>query len=168
MMRQVLKRYEGIRSSSPRTCPTPARPSTTRAWRVQGQYLLLLRCGRLNGMSEFGLALSDDGYHFKIHPEPVMKRPRKDLQSPRTRASRTRASRRWATRTTSSTAVTRPAAPDGPGEDQGLPEDRAHGPDHRDRLPQLRAVPGEDRRMYVRFERPNWGRPASGSATRPT
>ncbi len=34
-------------------------------------YVLVLRCGRMDGRSVFGLATSDDGYNFAVHPEPI-------------------------------------------------------------------------------------------------
>ncbi|MBN1270061.1 MAG: glycoside hydrolase family 130 protein [Kiritimatiellae bacterium] len=73
-MRQVLKRYEGNPIISPKDMPYPCEHVyNSGATRYKGKYLLLLRCGRLHSRSEFGLATSDDGFHFQIHPEPVMK-----------------------------------------------------------------------------------------------
>ena len=42
------------------------------AARCDGRYLLVFRSHRRNGRSILGLAESDDGYHFRVRPEPFM------------------------------------------------------------------------------------------------
>jgi predicted GH43/DUF377 family glycosyl hydrolase len=42
------------------------------AARYDGRYLLVFRSHRRNGRSILGLAESDDGYHFRVRPEPFM------------------------------------------------------------------------------------------------
>jgi predicted GH43/DUF377 family glycosyl hydrolase len=71
--RHVLKRYEGNPIITPEDMPYPCEHVyNSAAAKYNGQYVLLLRCGRLHSRSEFGLAMSDNGYDFRIHPEPVM------------------------------------------------------------------------------------------------
>ena len=75
MMRQVLTRYKGNPIIKPSDMPYPCETVyNSGVAKYKDKYVLLLRCGRLHGMSEFGLAMSDDGFNFKIHPEPVMKK----------------------------------------------------------------------------------------------
>jgi len=73
MMRTVLTRFEGNPIISPKDMPYPCEHVyNSGATKMGDKYVLLLRCGRLHGRSEFGLALSDDGFNWKIEPEPVM------------------------------------------------------------------------------------------------
>ncbi|NCC52613.1 MAG: glycosidase [Spartobacteria bacterium] len=74
MQREVLKRYEGNPIITPKDMPYPCEHVyNSGVAKYKGQYVLLLRCGRLHSRSEFGVAFSDDGYNFTVHPEPVMK-----------------------------------------------------------------------------------------------
>lgn len=72
-MRKVLTRYKGNPIISAADMPYPCEHVyNSGAAKHKDQYVLLLRCGRLHSRSDFGVAFSDDGYNFKIHPEPVM------------------------------------------------------------------------------------------------
>jgi beta-1,2-mannobiose phosphorylase / 1,2-beta-oligomannan phosphorylase len=71
----VLQKYEGNPILSPKDMPFPCETVyNSGAARFKDKYVLLLRCGRLDGRSVFGLAMSEDGYHFVVHPEPVFSR----------------------------------------------------------------------------------------------
>jgi predicted GH43/DUF377 family glycosyl hydrolase len=72
-MRQVLQRYEGNPILKPQDMPYPCEHVYNSAVAKLGKkYVMLLRCGRLHSRSEFGVAFSDDGYTWNVHPEPVM------------------------------------------------------------------------------------------------
>jgi len=68
----ILKKYEGnpiiSAKDMPYACETVYNSGVAK---LNGKYVLLLRVGRQDGRSVFGLATSVDGYHFDIHPEPV-------------------------------------------------------------------------------------------------
>ncbi len=161
-MRQVLTRYKGNPIIKPSDMPYPCETVyNSGVAKYNGQYVLLLRCGRLHGMSEFGLATSDDGFNFKIHPEPVMtaakeglfKEPEnKGVEDPRiTQIGDTY----YIFYSCYSTR----------GFQMGLAQTK----DFRkfDRIALTTAIdyrncvlfPEKIDGMYVRFERPNWGRP---------
>jgi predicted GH43/DUF377 family glycosyl hydrolase len=72
---QILKKYELNPILSPKDMPFPCETVyNSGAAKFKDKYVLLLRCGRHDGRSVFGLAMSDDGYHFEVHPEPVFSR----------------------------------------------------------------------------------------------
>lgn len=76
----VLIKYPGNPIITPRDVPFPCETVyNSGAARLGDQYALLLRCGRYDGRSVFGLALSDDGYHFEVKPEPVFSRATKGV-----------------------------------------------------------------------------------------
>ncbi len=71
----VLTKYSGNPIISPKGMPFPCETVyNSGVAKFKDKYVLLLRCGRHDGRSVFGLAMSDDGYHFQIHPEPVFSR----------------------------------------------------------------------------------------------
>ena len=162
MMRKVLKRYEGNPIIKPTDMPYPCETVyNSGVAKYNGKYVLLLRCGRLHGMSEFGLATSDDGFHFKIHPEPVMtkategifKEPEnKGVEDPRITqigdtyyifysCYSTRGFQMGLAKTKDFLKIERIAL--------------TTAIDYRNCVLFPEKIDG----MYVRFERPNWGRP---------
>ena len=162
MMRKVLKRYEGNPIIKPTDMPYPCETVyNSGVAKYNGKYVLLLRCGRLHGMSEFGLATSDDGFHFKIHPEPVMtkategifKEPEnKGVEDPRITqigdtyyifysCYSTRGVQMGLAKTKDILKIERIAL--------------TTAIDYRNCVLFPEKIDG----MYVRFERPNWGRP---------
>ena len=162
MMRKVLKRYEGNPIIKPTDMPYPCETVyNSGVAKYNGKYVLLLRCGRLHGMSEFGLATSDDGFHFKIHPEPVMtkategifKEPEnKGVEDPRVTqigdtyyifysCYSTRGFQMGLAKTKDFLKIERIAL--------------TTAIDYRNCVLFPEKIDG----MYVRFERPNWGRP---------
>ncbi len=162
MMRKVLTRYPGNPIIKPLDMPYPCETVyNSGVAKYNGKYVLLLRCGRLNGMSEFGLATSDDGFHFKIHPEPVMtkategifKEPEnKGVEDPRITqigdtyyifysCYSTRGFQMGLAKTKDFLKIERIAL--------------TTAIDYRNCVLFPEKIDG----MYVRFERPNWGRP---------
>ena len=76
----VLRKHEGNPIITPKDMPFPCETVyNAGATTYQGKQVILLRCGRHDGRSVFGLAMSEDGYHFKIHPEPVFSRATEGL-----------------------------------------------------------------------------------------
>lgn len=162
-MRQVLKRYAGNPIIRPQDMPYPCEHVyNAGACRFRGKYLLLLRCGRLHSRSEFGLALSDDGYHFQIHPEPVMtpategifaKAENKGIEDPRITQIGDDYYIFYSCYSTRGFQI-------------GLAKTRDFL--HFERLALTTAIdyrncvlfPEKINGMYVRFERPNWGNPS--------
>lgn len=69
----LIRRWEGnpalTRDDMPFPCNTVFNAA---AVRHEGEFLLLLRVEDLRGRSVLALACSEDGYHFDVHPEPVM------------------------------------------------------------------------------------------------
>ena len=162
MMRKVLTRYKGNPIIKPSDMPYPCETVyNSGVAKYNGKYVLLLRCGRLNGMSEFGLATSDDGFHFKIHPEPVMKKAtegifkepeNKGVEDPRITqigdtyyifysCYSTRGFQMGLAKTKDFLKIDRIAL--------------TTAIDYRNCVLFPEKIDG----MYVRFERPNWGRP---------
>ena len=162
MMRKVLERYKGNPIIKPSDMPYPCETVyNSGVAKYNGKYVLLLRCGRLHGMSEFGLATSDDGFNFKIHPEPVMtkategifKEPEnKGIEDPRITQM-------------GDTYYIFYSCYSTRGFQMGLAKTK----DFKkfDRMALTTAIdyrncvlfPEKIDGMYVRFERPNWGRP---------
>ena len=69
----VLTKYAGNPIISPKDMPFPCETVyNSGAAKFKDKYVLLLRCGRQDGRSVWGLAMSEDGFHFQIHPEPVL------------------------------------------------------------------------------------------------
>jgi len=89
----VLTKYSGNPIISPKGMPFPCETVyNSGVAKFKDKYVLLLRCGRHDGRSVFGLAMSDDGYHFQIHPEPVFSRATEGIfNAPETREWKTRA-----------------------------------------------------------------------------
>ena len=161
-MESVLTRYKGNPIIKPADMPFPCETVyNSGATRFKDKYLMLLRCGRHHGRSEFGLAVSTDGFHFDVHPEPVMvaategmfaKPENKGIEDPRI----TRMGDDYFI--FYSCYSTR-------GFQMGLAKTRDFK--HFDRLGLTTAVdyrncvlfPEKINGLYVRFERPNWGRP---------
>jgi len=71
--KDLLHRYEGnpilTLMDIPYRCNTVFNGAPLK---VDGQYLLLLRIEGQQGYSFFAMARSDDGYHFKVDPEPCI------------------------------------------------------------------------------------------------
>ncbi|MBR5768974.1 MAG: glycosidase, partial [Clostridia bacterium] len=71
MGKVMLKKYEGNPIITPKDMPFKCETVyNSGAAKLGDEYILLLRCGRTDGRSVFGLARSKDGYNFEIHPEP--------------------------------------------------------------------------------------------------
>ena len=74
-MKVVCKKYENNPILTKDDIPYPAGGVyNSGAIKHNGKYILLLRVLLLDGDSVFGYAESQDGYNFKVHPEPVMTR----------------------------------------------------------------------------------------------
>ncbi|QUI25793.1 glycoside hydrolase family 130 protein [Vallitalea pronyensis] len=72
---QILTKYEKNPIIQPKDMPFSCETVyNAGAAKMDEQYVLLLRCGRSDGRSVWGLALSDNGFDFEIHPEPVFSR----------------------------------------------------------------------------------------------
>lgn len=72
-MRFVTTKYEGNPILTKEDIPFPAEAVyNSAATKFKDKYILLLRILQLNTTSCFGLAESDDGYHFTVRPKPVM------------------------------------------------------------------------------------------------
>ncbi len=75
MSKVMLKKYEGNPIITPKDMPFKCETVyNAGAAKLRDEYILLLRCGRTDGRSVFGLARSKDGYNFEIHPEPVFQK----------------------------------------------------------------------------------------------
>ncbi len=71
----VLRKYKGNPIITPGDMPFACETVyNAGAAMFRGKHVLLLRCGRHDGRSVWGLAMSEDGYRFKVHPEPVFSR----------------------------------------------------------------------------------------------
>ncbi len=69
---KVLTKFEGNPIITPKDMPYPCETVyNAGVAKRKNQYVLLLRVGRHDGRSVFGLATSKDGFKFDIHPEPV-------------------------------------------------------------------------------------------------
>jgi predicted GH43/DUF377 family glycosyl hydrolase len=69
----IIKRYKGNPLLTIDDIPFPCNTVFNAACaKYDGQYILLLRIEDMTGRSVFALARSNDGYDFKIEPEPVM------------------------------------------------------------------------------------------------
>ncbi|MDD5067454.1 MAG: glycoside hydrolase family 130 protein [bacterium] len=74
-MKIVCKKYEKNPILTKKDVPYPCEcVYNSGAVKFNDKYILLLRVLLLDGDSVFGLAESDDGYHFKVFPEPVARR----------------------------------------------------------------------------------------------
>ena len=69
----VVDRWEGNPTLTAEDIPFPCNTVfNAGAVKLDGEYILLLRVEDLQGHSVLALACSEDGYHFTVHPEPVM------------------------------------------------------------------------------------------------
>jgi predicted GH43/DUF377 family glycosyl hydrolase len=69
----IVKRYEGnpilTKKDVPYTVETVHNAAVVK---YNGRYIMLFRAHRRNGRSIIGIADSEDGFHFKVRPEPFM------------------------------------------------------------------------------------------------
>lgn len=73
MPQSIVRRYEGNPILTPADVPYPVETVHNAGMaRYNGKYMMLFRSHRATGRSILGLAESDDGYHFKVRPEPFM------------------------------------------------------------------------------------------------
>ena len=71
--RPLVTRYEGNPILTKRDVPYPVETvHNAGAIKFEGRYLLLFRSHLHNGRSVLGIARSDNGYDFKVDPEPFM------------------------------------------------------------------------------------------------
>ena len=69
----LIKRYEGNPILSKKDVPYPVETvHNAGVVKHKGQYIMLFRSHLRNGRSIIGLAESDDGFHFRVGPEPFM------------------------------------------------------------------------------------------------
>ena len=69
----MIRRYEHNPILTKADVPYPvATVHNPGAVKHEGRYLLLFRSHRRNGRSIIGLAESDDGFRFKVRPEPFL------------------------------------------------------------------------------------------------
>ena len=70
---EIVKRYENNPILTKKDVPYPV-VTVHNAGMVKhdGRYLMLFRSHKRNGRSILGLAESDDGFHFRVQPEPFM------------------------------------------------------------------------------------------------
>ena len=74
----MIRRYEGNQILTKSDVPYPvATVHNTGAVKHEGRYLLLFRSHLRTGRSVIGLAESDNGFDFKVRPEPFL-RPAKN------------------------------------------------------------------------------------------
>ena len=72
-MTGVVQRYPGNPILTKNDVPYPVETvHNAAAVKFEGRYLLVFRSHRRNGRSILGLAESDDGYRFRVRPEPLM------------------------------------------------------------------------------------------------
>ena len=72
-MAEIVKRYPGNPILSKKDVPYPVETvHNAGAVKFEGRYLLVFRSHRRNGRSILGLAESDDGFHFRVRPEPFL------------------------------------------------------------------------------------------------
>jgi len=68
----VLRRYAGNPILSPKDMPFACYAVfNAGAIRFRGKVLLLLRISGMDGLNRYHTAVSDDGIHFSVHPEPI-------------------------------------------------------------------------------------------------
>jgi len=69
----IVRRYEKNPILTRQDVPYPvATVHNAGIVKYQGTYIMLFRSHRFNGRSIIGLAQSDDGFNFKVHPEPFL------------------------------------------------------------------------------------------------
>jgi predicted GH43/DUF377 family glycosyl hydrolase len=70
---EIVTRYSENPILTPKDVPYPVETvHNAGAVKFGDQYLLVFRSHRRNGRSILGLAESDDGFHFRVRPEPFM------------------------------------------------------------------------------------------------
>ncbi len=73
MQRPIVERYEKNPILTRHDVPYPvATVHNAGVVKHEGRYVMLFRSHRHNGRSVIGLAESDDGFAFRVHPEPFM------------------------------------------------------------------------------------------------
>ena len=69
----IVKRFKGNPILTKNDVPYPvATVHNAGMVKHDGRYMMLFRAHRRNGRSILGLAESDDGFHFRVRPEPLM------------------------------------------------------------------------------------------------
>jgi len=69
----IVRRYEGNPILTKKDVPYPVETvHNAAAVKVDDRYFLLFRSHKRNGRSIIGIADSNNGYHFTVHPEPFM------------------------------------------------------------------------------------------------
>ena len=73
MERPIIKRYQGNPILTKNDVPYPVETVHNAGMtKFKDKYIMLFRAHRDNGRSILGIAESDDGYRFKVRPEPFM------------------------------------------------------------------------------------------------
>jgi predicted GH43/DUF377 family glycosyl hydrolase len=73
MKKPLVKRYPGNPILTKKNVPYPvATVHNAGVVKHQDRYIMLFRSHRFNGRSVIGLASSDDGFNFSVHPEPFL------------------------------------------------------------------------------------------------
>ena len=73
MRREIVRRWERNPILTPDDVPYPvATVHNAGVVKHQGRYVMLFRAHRHNGRSIIGLAESDDGFRFRVRPEPFL------------------------------------------------------------------------------------------------
>ena len=73
MKKPLIKRYPGNPILTKRDIPYPvATVHNAGMARYGNRYIMLFRSHRFNGRSIIGLASSEDGFNFSVHPEPFL------------------------------------------------------------------------------------------------
>ena len=71
--RPIVRRYEGNPILTKNDVPYPVETvHNAGVVRHEGRYIMLFRSHLRNGRSVIGLAESDDGFHFRVRPEPFI------------------------------------------------------------------------------------------------
>lgn len=69
----IVKRYEGNPILTKKDVPYPVETvHNAAAVKDENRYIMLFRSHRRNGRSIIGIADSNDGFHFRVRPEPFM------------------------------------------------------------------------------------------------
>ena len=72
-MDQLIKRYKNNPILTKEDVPYPvATVHNAGVIKFDNKYMMIFRSHKLNGRSILGLAVSDDGFNFKVHKEPFM------------------------------------------------------------------------------------------------